>query len=346
MNKTKVNIIILIISTVFIVYAKEYIPPLPNEDVYVTGRIESISSNDHIVWDDLIARSKNSQRLLVSIPLGANGGLSGNETWLTRKYLYFYLLGNEQLNNKIIKKFAQRNNVKNKLFGEGEEGRESQQDYIITHGMDLFRFNLQTGEFFNTGFTLHSMDFAVSPDDRRICVRTEKFGNEPEKLSMYDLNDGTCINDNLLKEHPEIGTIGAFRFHERYFFKSVKTEYAFTGIPPQTWPDLIWDLNVDPILWEGKINWNTCTVEVYGFSMETWKPNYYVLDGPLNIRSDPGLQEEKMFQYQLVTGTKVLVTETGKTETIDGITAPWVWIWGDGGNTYGWVFSGYLKKIQ
>jgi hypothetical protein len=343
----KINIFIVSFFIVFYGYSQSYFSPKGNEEIYISGRTEDIASNDYIWWDDLIAWRQNSPQVLISIPLGERHGLSHNKTWLTRKYLYFYLLGNERLNDIKLKKFAKENSIQKKSFGEGEDGWEVQQKYVITHGMDLFRFDLQTGEFSNTGFTLHSMDFAVSPDDSRICVRAIYLNTSDDKLAMYDLNDGSCINDDLLKKHSEIGKNGDFMLQCRSFcYGNLYDTSARCGDLQQIWPDLIWSFGAEYPDWAGKINWKTCAVEIYNFTKEKWKPNYYVSDGPLNIRSDAGLEGKKMFFYKLPAGAKVLVTETGKTETIDGITAPWVWIWTENANIFGWVFSGYLKKIQ
>lgn len=47
----------------------------------------------------------------------------------------------------------------------------------------------------------------------------------------------------------------------------------------------------------------------------------------------------------LKTGTPVQILETGKTETIDGIIAPWVKVQSFNGYT-GWCFSGYLSNLK
>jgi len=46
----------------------------------------------------------------------------------------------------------------------------------------------------------------------------------------------------------------------------------------------------------------------------------------------------------LDTGTEVQILETGATETIGGITAPWVKVLSENGFT-GWAFSGYLETL-
>ena len=346
----KFSICIICLLSAVAAGAKDYVPPQPDEVVFVSPeRLEYISSCEYILWNDLIARKQDVNRVLISIPLGTNGGVQQDMTWSTDRYLYFYLLGNERLDNKKLRDFAEQNGIQEKTFGEiGGTGWDNQSEYVLSTGMTLFRFDLQTGEFSSTGFTLHNMEFAVSPDDTRICTKyrvPEETGGYSEKLAMYSLEDGSCISEDITESYPEIGTDGEFIFYGRsYCYGKSNDHFICSGDLQQTWPDLIWSCGYEYQLWWGKIDWNTCAV--VPFSKGSMEPNYYVSDGPLNMRTDPGLNGRKMFFYQLPTGTKVFVTETGKTETIDGITAPWVWIWTEDTRFYGWVFSGYLKKTE
>jgi hypothetical protein len=64
-----------------------------------------------------------------------------------------------------------------------------------------------------------------------------------------------------------------------------------------------------------------------------------------NGRDTHVLHGQNMGIQTLDTGTKVQVVETGTTETIGGITAPWVKVLSENGFT-GWAFSGYLEMLN
>jgi hypothetical protein len=344
MNKKKIYIALLCLYSVYSGFTKEYMPPESDEVVYIEFQEADVLIDSYTVSVALIASKQKLKRILISIPLGERRGLYTNETWLTERYLYFYFLGNEKLSNTDFELIAEKNGIQKNDFGEGEVGRKAQQKYVFTHGMELFRFDLQNGTIYSTGFILHGMEFAISPDDHRICVR-EMLPNTYNKLVMYNLDDGSYVSHDLMENYSEIGVRGDFIFHPRtYSYGQSQDTSSCYGDLQQIWLDLIWSFGDEYPVWWGKINWNTCTVDIY--NKNTMKPNYYVSDGPLNIRSDPGLNSKKMFFYQVPTDTKVFVTEIGKIESIDGITAPWVWVWIEKKRFFGWVFSGYLKKIQ
>lgn len=328
------------ISCIFITvftYSQNYIPPQQQELVYLSMRVDM---DNYIFWNDLIAQQKNSKRILVSIPTGSDLGLSPNMSWLNKNNLYFYLIGNEQNTSKEIKLLKKQNNIVQITFDDSDgKGRMRQKQYVLSHGVKLFRFNLQTGKFSYTGFILHNMNFAVSPDDASLCTIDDQEPGNIDKLQMYNLNDGTVItNDIFKKKKADVEDLYYYRFKPYVF-------YDTDGYPDylqQTDPKLIWTYGEEYFSAAGTIDWQTCSFEWFPGSL--WKNlNYYVSDGPLNVRSQPGKEGIKIFS--LSQGKKILVTETSKIETIDGITAPWVRIWDDRANT-GWVFSGYLKKIQ
>jgi hypothetical protein len=318
-------------------YSQNYIPPQQQELVYIKTRYDM---DYHVVWNDLTAQKNNNKRILVSIPTGSYSGLDPDMTWLNKNNLYFYLVGNEQITSEELKLLKKQNNIEQITF-DNSHGDVSmiQKQYVLSHGVKLFRFDLQTGKFSYTGFILHNMNFAVSPDDTRLCTIDEQAPGNIDKLLMYNLNDGTIISHDIFKKtKADIDYSYYYKFQPYVFYDNE----GHADYLQQTDPKLIWTYGVEHFSAAGTIDWQTCSFEWFpGF---LWKKlNYYVSDGPLNVRSQPGKEGIKIFS--LPQGKKILVTETGKIETIDGITAPWVRIWDDRANT-GWVFSGYLKKIQ
>jgi hypothetical protein len=89
-------------------------------------------------------------------------------------------------------------------------------------------------------------------------------------------------------------------------------------------------------------------LQLYGVDTEplrfSGKPYYMVAaKGGLNLREKP--EKTAKVVRNLANGTILLISEkTGKTETIDKITAEWYYTWGSHG--YGYVFSGYLKELE
>lgn len=69
---------------------------------------------------------------------------------------------------------------------------------------------------------------------------------------------------------------------------------------------------------------------------------YYIYRGNdlLRVRSEPDTSTDNIVT-RLADGDRVALLETGKTASMDGISAPWLKIKTADGNT-GWVFSGYL----
>ena len=63
----------------------------------------------------------------------------------------------------------------------------------------------------------------------------------------------------------------------------------------------------------------------------------------LRVRENPDTASAVV--TTLDTGTQVRVLETGATETIGGITAPWVKVLSENGFT-GWAFSGYIEPVE
>jgi hypothetical protein len=64
----------------------------------------------------------------------------------------------------------------------------------------------------------------------------------------------------------------------------------------------------------------------------------------LRLRSEPDTSKDNRIA-SIPQGSSVELLETGKTETIDGITAPWYKVKTANG-TIGWVFSGYLSQTK
>ncbi len=74
------------------------------------------------------------------------------------------------------------------------------------------------------------------------------------------------------------------------------------------------------------------------------KPYYVVAaKGGLNLREKP--EKGAKVVRNIPNGTILIITEkTGKTDTIDKITAEWYYT--SGSNSFGYVFSGYLKELD
>ena len=76
--------------------------------------------------------------------------------------------------------------------------------------------------------------------------------------------------------------------------------------------------------------------------MSNYSSTHRTLDN-LRLRDSPDTTSKLVTTMQK--GTEVQVIETGSSETIDGITAPWVKVISSTGYT-GWCFGGYLKEIK
>ncbi len=331
--KKSLCVLTFVLTTVFS-FAQKYIPPQKDSQLYCTRS----SKDNNQYYYNLIAQNGKSKRTLVSIPVGQGEGMDLNTIWLTDHYLYFYLVGNEQLNTAQIKTFAAANYIEKITFEKGkyEDYYESQHKYVAS-GIKLFRFNIQTGKFSNTGFVLHNMTYAISQDDTLICVvrvTTPRNAENFEHIDIYNLKDGTCLKKDILK-----GVSDQCKYALKFDL------FADGGHTQKTCSEFEWTGavfgDVSPSF-AGTINWNTFSYD--WIKLDINKENYYVSDGPLNVRSEPGLTGAKE-GFQLKKGEGVFVTEKDKTEVIDGITAPWVRIWTITGYT-GWVFSGYLNKMD
>jgi len=82
--------------------------------------------------------------------------------------------------------------------------------------------------------------------------------------------------------------------------------------------------------------------EIYYFQEKSG--GIYYATETLRLRSEPETGKDNRIA-SISKGNSVELLETGKTETIDGITAPWYKVKTANG-TIGWVFSGYLSQTR
>ncbi len=330
--KKNLLIIVFVIVTVYC-SSQTYIPPQKGEQLSIWCEDKVLSSGDSSYYDILIAKKDISKRILVSIPV-LSSNFTINTTWLTVHYLYFYLLGDENINTIELKDFAAKNGIIKKIYNS---------DHSIVwpaKGVKLFRFDLQTGAFSDTGFFLHNDSFAVSPDDSRICVRRfVSLVNRGvfDKYDIYNLCTSACIKKDILRE-------SFFRIKnlKEYCPSCIKQVFAHNiGCIIQNSPEFIWMSGSESPYYAGTVNWETLSNK--WVNLREFRPNYYVCGGPVIVLSKPDKNALKSFS--LSKGQKIYVSETGESTTIDDVTAPWMRIWCQNGLT-GWVFGACLNKIQ
>jgi hypothetical protein len=181
----------------------------------------------------------------------------------------------------------------------------------------------------------------IVPDKKTI----EQFSWGPVEFIS---NSGCCLGIDLETENPRFYIDSQGDYEIRNVVKTDDTTYRLDFffsrgnfmiqcVIHMSSNDEFW---IEPI--EGISLFPTGTDKIYhNLSRPPARPTHKTTDS-LRLRNNAGVSA--LIITILEKGTGVEVLESGKEETVDGITAPWVKVRSSTGHA-GWCFSGYLEKL-